>query len=179
MTSSVSGQKGVVGPRMHVVIVGLMGVGKSALGKLVAERLDRPYVDSDEDIEILTGVSGRRYCGMNGVQKLHELEAAVTLGALARDKRSVITAAASVVEVDVVRLALRRCAFVVRLSVDSEELLRRQGSGDHRRPMDAATLTALERRREPLFVEVEDMHLRAERDPAGLADSVMRFLENP
>lgn len=162
-----------------MVIVGLMGVGKSTLGKMLAERLHRPYADSDRDIDKLTGMSGRLYCGMHDVKKLHELEAAVTLGALARDKHSVITAAASVVESDVVRLALRRCAFVVRLSIDREELLRRQGSGDHRRPMDENSLDALERRREPLFAEVEDIHLRADRDPAQLVDTVVRFLELP
>lgn len=179
MPKSMSAHEVVGGTRMHVVIVGLMGVGKSTVGKLLAKRMDRPYVDSDDDIELLTGVSGRHYCGMYGVKKLHELEAAVTLGALAREERSVITAAASVVESDVVRLALGRCAVVVRLSIDSTELMRRQGSGDHRRPMDAASLAALERLREPLFSEVEDMYLRADRDPALLVDSVMRFLEIP
>lgn len=178
MASSGSALEGE-GPQKHVVIVGLMGVGKSSLGRLLAERMDRPYVDSDDDIKKLTGVSGRDYSGVHGVRKLHELEAAATLGALARDKHSIITAAASVVEAEVVCRALRRCAFVVRLSIDTEELLRRQQSGDHRRPMDETALIELERRREPLFAEVQDLHLRADCDTAQLVDAVMRFLESP
>ena len=31
----------------HVVLIGMMGSGKSAVGRRVAERLERPFVDSD------------------------------------------------------------------------------------------------------------------------------------
>ncbi len=39
-----------------IVLVGMMGVGKTALGRQVAQRLDRPFFDSDCEIEKATGM---------------------------------------------------------------------------------------------------------------------------
>jgi shikimate kinase len=36
---------------VHVVLVGMMGSGKSTVGRRVAERLGRPFVDADHDLE--------------------------------------------------------------------------------------------------------------------------------
>ena len=34
--------------RLHIVLIGFMGSGKSTIGKLLAQRLNRPYIDMDE-----------------------------------------------------------------------------------------------------------------------------------
>ena len=39
----------------HLLLVGMMGSGKSTVGRLVADRLGRPFTDSDEQVEALTG----------------------------------------------------------------------------------------------------------------------------
>ena len=39
----------------HIALVGFMGAGKSSIGGLLAERLGRPFYDSDASIEELTG----------------------------------------------------------------------------------------------------------------------------
>lgn len=161
----------------HVVVTGLMGVGKSTLGRALAAELDLPYVDSDDDIERLLGRSGRELAEARGVDELHEIEAAVLLGALARRSPHVITAAASVVENPLVIDALERNAFVVRLRLSVAETLERQAAGDHRRPMDAEELTALADRREPMFAAVEDLLLDATRTPDDLVAAVVESLD--
>ena len=40
-----------------LLLVGMMGVGKTSLGRLLAQRLDLPFVDSDKEIEKSTGFS--------------------------------------------------------------------------------------------------------------------------
>ena len=38
-----------------LLLVGMMGVGKTSLGRMIARRLDLPFVDSDKEIERMTG----------------------------------------------------------------------------------------------------------------------------
>ena len=44
----------MIGPHQHLVLVGMMGVGKTTVAKVVAERLGRPVVDTDHAIEAMT-----------------------------------------------------------------------------------------------------------------------------
>jgi len=43
-----------IGPR-SIVMVGLMGCGKSAIGRRIAARLRLPFVDADDEIELAAG----------------------------------------------------------------------------------------------------------------------------
>ena len=45
--------------RRHIVLVGMMGAGKSSVGRVLAARLDRPLLDTDELVEASTGRSVR------------------------------------------------------------------------------------------------------------------------
>lgn len=163
----------------HVVVVGLMGAGKSTTGSALADALGVPFADSDADITTLTGRSGSEIAATDGVPALHRLEAAVLLGALARSQPTVIAAAASVVEDDTVREALARRATVVRLVVPQAETLARQKTGEHRRPMSADELTALAARREPYFQEIEDLRLDATVPTRDLVSEILAFLPQP
>lgn len=163
----------------HIVITGLMGVGKSTTGKALAEAIGWPYVDSDEDIEELLGVSGRDLAANEGIGVLHRLEAAVLLGALVRSESHVITAAASVVEDSIVTRALARSAFVVRLELSIEETLSRQAAGGHRRSMDRDELETLAIRREPMFAAVEDLRLNASEHVTNLVAAIADAVGQP
>ena len=44
-------------PKKSVVLVGLMGAGKTCIGELLAKRLSLPFVDADEEIEKAAGCS--------------------------------------------------------------------------------------------------------------------------
>lgn len=157
----------------HIVITGLMGVGKSTTGRAVASTIGWPFADSDDDIELLLGISGRALAGEDGIAALHRIEAAVLLGALARPQPHVIGAAASVVEDAVVARALARLAFVVRLELSIDETLARQASGTHRRPMERQELVSLASRREPMFQAAEDLRLSAAEPADSLVDKIV------
>jgi shikimate kinase len=86
---------------MHIVLLGLMGSGKTSIGKRVAERLGRPLIDGDVVLEDRTG--GRTAADLAdeaGIDALHELEAEIAIEALATPEPAVIGPAASVLEVD-------------------------------------------------------------------------------
>ena len=91
----------------HVVILGLMGAGKTSIGRIVAERLAVPLVDGDERLEALTGGrTARQVADERGIDALHTLEAEIALDALAAADPAVIGPASSVCESAVVRDAL-------------------------------------------------------------------------
>lgn len=159
--------------RPHVVVIGMMGVGKSTLGRALAEATGRRYVDSDEDIARLFGASGSSIAEQYGVEQLHVIEAGLLYGALAQSQPSVTTAAASVVEREPIRRAAAERARVVWVTAGLDETIERQRSGDHRRPMSREELARLTERRRPFFEAMADVVVAADRDPELLVHEVL------
>ena len=66
-------------PPKPVVLVGLMGSGKTSIGKRLAKRFDLPFCDSDQEVELAAG------CALN------DIDAVFGDGALEDGERKVIT----------------------------------------------------------------------------------------
>jgi shikimate kinase len=144
----------------HIALVGSMGVGKTTVGSLVAEELDRPLRDSDTDFRT-SHRNARELADAQGVAALHRLEADLLLDALASPTPLVVAAAASVVD-DPRCVDALQAPFVVWLWAAPELLVPRLGSGDHRRDLGAdpaAALAALAAQREAGYRAVADARL--------------------
>jgi shikimate kinase len=146
--------------RRHLVLVGMMGSGKTTVGRIVAERLGRAFFDSDEVIEARTGRTVREIFASEGEAAFRRLETQVLAEALARPEPSVIAAAGGTVLAAENRRAMRDGAQrVVWLRADPAALATRVAGGAHRPLLDddpAGTLARLEAEREPLYGEVAD-----------------------
>ena len=142
----------------HIVLLGLMGSGKSTVGRLLARRLGWRYRDNDVSLTSETGATAREINARLGPEALHRLEARDLLDALASTDRAVVGAAASTIEHDASRQALARpSVFPVWLRVDPAILSRRVHTGDHRPELAANLQGLLERQhasRGPLFASV-------------------------
>ena len=84
-------------PPRHIVLVGLMGTGKTTTGRLVAARLGRRLLDSDEMVEARTGRTVREIWRDEGEPAYRVLETAALQEALAATDPLVIAAAGGVV----------------------------------------------------------------------------------
>ena len=109
----------------HIVLVGLMGAGKSTVGSLLAQRLQREFFDNDALLERRTGQTAKSIRRDLGEDELHRIEAEVLLECLSTGPVAVIAAAASTVLDAQVREALRDAAFVVWLRADLRALTER------------------------------------------------------
>ncbi len=115
-TRSVSGVG--IAADQHLVLVGLMGSGKTTVARIAAERLGRKIIDSDAVIERATGRTVRQIFADDGEDAFRSLETAALLDALADPVPAVIAAAGGVVLREQNRIALeagqRSCRLAVR-----------------------------------------------------------------
>lgn len=146
--------------KQHIVLVGMMGAGKSSVGRVLAQRLGRRLLDSDEMIEERTGQTVREIWNAEGEPAFRALETTVLAEAVAADEPSVIAAAGGVVLSEANRAVLAASgAHVVWLLADVELLLDRVKNGMHRPLLDddpEGTLRAMFETRESLYKEVAD-----------------------
>jgi shikimate kinase len=151
-----------MGTDVPVVVLGLMGAGKTTLAVALAARWRRPLRDSDSDLLARTGRTAAELALDEGAAGLHRREARHLLEALAGRPAPVVAAAASTVEAGSCRAALES-AWVVWLDVPVDVLVSRQKSGGHRpafQPDLREMLTQMAERRRPLFQQVADLTLR-------------------
>jgi len=164
----------------HVVVVGLMGVGKSTVGRLVADRLGLTFIDNDDLLTAHTGQSAEQIAATHGLAELHRIEADVLAKALDRPGSRVLAAAASVVTDEASRAALRKAQHVVWLRDDLAAIAARiANSGQLHRPGFAPqTLRQIERQRRPLFAAAATVTIDIVGDsPEAVADRIVAALD--
>ena len=144
----------------HVVLVGMMGTGKTTVGRAVARQLGRPFLDSDLQVEARTRRSVREIFETEGEAVFRRLESEALADAVNLPEPVVIAAAGGVVLDLDNRALLRKAGTVVWLRARPETLVRRVRPGDHR-PLLAddplGVLTLLADQREDLYREVTDV----------------------
>ena len=156
----------------RVLLVGMMGAGKTSVGRALETRTGWPYVDNDEAVQRLTGLDTASLEEARGVGALRRAEADGLHRALTAEPPLVAGVAGGVVESDADAAALRDAdAFVVYLHTPIDVLVARVGDGDGRpflQPDPEAALRRLYAGREPRYREVADLVVDTTR---GDADS--------
>ena len=163
----------------HLVLVGMMGAGKTTVGRSLADRLGRPFFDSDELVEARTGRTVREIFETDGEAAYRPLETEALLDALASTTPAVVAAAGGVVLAEANRVALRRVGVhVVWLRADPGVLAERASSGGHRPLLDGdaeGNLRRLLEPRLPLYAEVADEVIDVDgRSPGDVVELILR-----
>ncbi len=116
-----------------LVLIGYRGSGKSTVGKIIADRLGRPFVDTDLEIETRSGRSIAAMFAEEGELSFRAWEER-TLAELAGEfPEAVLATGGGVVLYERNRRRLRDFGFVAWLQASPEELARRLGT-DPRSP---------------------------------------------
>jgi shikimate kinase len=160
----------------RLVLVGMMGSGKTTVGRQLAARLGWAFRDSDSMVEASTGSTVAELFAAQGEAGFRSEESRVLAEALAGAGPVVVSAAGGVVLAPENR-ALLASHTVVWLRADPATLAARIGDG-RGRPLLAAdpagTLVDLDAVRRPLYEEVADVVVDVDAlDPATVVDRVL------
>ena len=114
-----------------------MAVGKTAVGRKLAERLGWRFVDLDRAIEAAEGMKVREIFRRRGEARFRELEKR-KLGEILREESQVVaTGGGAVLDPENLSL-LREKSFLVCLTAKPETILKRAGGGKQRPLIDVA-----------------------------------------
>jgi len=162
-----------------LILIGLMGSGKSSIGRRLAAHLNLPLIDLDNTIVAKSGLSIPEIFTQQGETEFRKLETEILREAIAQ--HAVIATGGGVILSKENRTLLKGKAPVVWLRA-SPEFLAKRIEGDTNRPLIASGNT-LEKLRElsdirnPLYEECADFCLpRNEMDKQQAMEVIVRFL---
>src|SRR5262252_1893764 len=144
--------------RRSIVLIGMMGAGKSSIGRRLAARLGIPFADADAEIEEAAGMSIADIFEAHGEPYFRAGEARVIARLLEHGPQVLATGGGAFMNRDT-RTLIRAKAVSVWLKAELEVLMKRiKRRGD--RPLlknddPAATLTALIAQRYPVYAEAD------------------------
>jgi shikimate kinase len=146
-------------PGKHLVLIGLMGSGKTSVGTECARRLGRTFVDTDDLVTSAARMTVEGIFAEGGESRFRHLEHDVVADVCASPEPLVIACGGGTVLDPENRRALRASGVVVWLRAPAAALLARVGDGSTRpllRDDPAGALARLERLREPAYDAAAD-----------------------
>ncbi len=160
----------------NLYLIGLMGAGKTTIGRQLARQLGLEFLDSDREIERRTGVSIPTIFEIEGEEGFRRREAQ-TIAELATCSRHIIATGGGVVLREENRHRLKSSGYVVYLNVPPEILWERTRL-DKNRPLltvdnPLQRLRELFVARDPLYREIADRIVEGGRSSA---DSIVQHL---
>jgi shikimate kinase len=142
-----------------IVLIGMMGVGKSSIGRRLGARLGLPFVDADGEIEQAAGMSIADIFARHGEAEFRAGEARVIARLLGGGPQVLATGGGAVMNA-ATRALIKEKGVSIWLSADLDLLIRRISKRKAERPMlqtedPAATLRELLAIREPVYAQAD------------------------
>ena len=170
----------------NLILVGMMGSGKTTMGRVLARHLGKEFVDSDEEIIRRTGVTVPHIFDVEGEAGFRQREAAAIRELAGRDNIVLATGGGAVLDGDN-RAILKQRGIVIYLMATAHDLWQRTRH-DRNRPLlqtdnPYARLVELFQERDPLYRQVSDIVVQSGKQSAHalmlrLVDEIEAFKRN-
>lgn len=170
--------------RRRIALIGLRGGGKSTLGRLLAERLDVPFIELDREIERRSGANLSEIFDMFGQETFRRAEREALDDVLRRHPHFVIATSGSIVtEPGTLELLLASC-FTVWVRAEPEEHMKRVMAQGDMRPMAnnaraMEDLVSILKSREPLYAKAEAVLATTGKTPEQNLAELLRIIAVP
>jgi 3-dehydroquinate synthase len=144
----------------NIILVGMMGAGKTTVGKLLAKQLGKTFIDSDEEIQRRTGVTIPHIFDVEGEAGFRTRESGIIQELLKQNDIVLATGGGAILSA-ANRSRMKHNGVVVYLKSSVHDLWQRTRH-DHNRPLlqtenPRAKLQELHELRDPLYMEAADM----------------------
>jgi len=170
----------------NLILVGMMGSGKTTMGRTLSKHLGKIFADSDEEIQKRTGVTIPHIFDIEGEAGFRQRESAALHDILMHDGMVLATGGGAVLASQN-RAVLQQNGIVIYLKASVHDLWQRT-KHDRNRPLlqtaDPHTkLKELLQQRDPLYQEVADIIIQSGRQSAHslmlhLVDEIEKFRKN-
>lgn len=164
-------------PDRNIVITGFMGTGKSTIGKLVAARLGRPFLDTDEEIEKRAGKKVADIFREQGEAEFRHRERRMCRF-LAAQRGNVIATGGGMLVDNSNRDVMLASAFVVCLQASPEAIMKRLQVDVSERPLLQGDWRGLLERRRAAYDEIPNQIDTTEKTPEQIAEEVIRLWQS-
>ena len=165
----------------NVILTGFMGTGKTSLGKVLASKLGRPFVDIDRKIEVEQKLSIPKIFEQFGEEHFRELERAAVRELCERRGLVIATGGGTVKDAENLRL-LKNSGVVICLTCSPEEILSRTQRRGERPVLDGGGSERLETIKRLLaerkeFYDRADYHVDTTNwSPLQIVDDICKHL---
>jgi shikimate kinase len=165
----------------NIFLIGPMGAGKTTIGRLLAEELDRTFYDSDQVIEERAGANIPWIFDVEGELGFRARETNVISDLCLLDNIVMATGGGAILA-EQNRICLQRSGVVVYLMATVNQQVERT-KRDQKRPLlqnvadPRAKLSALMEIREPLYRQIADISIMtSRRSPRAVASEILKML---
>lgn len=168
--------------KTNIALIGFMGTGKTAVGKLLAGKLGRKFIELDGLIEQRAGKSIPEIFEQDGEIAFRELEIAATKE-VAREKGVIIACGGGLVLNKINIDRLRENSIIVYLTASPEAILKRVSAEQGQRPLlevsnPAQTIRELLSFRKPLYQRAADITINTSKlDIQAVTEQVLARLK--
>jgi shikimate kinase len=163
-----------------IVMVGLMGAGKTSVGRRLAQRLGLDFIDADHEIEAAAGCTIEEIFERFGETAFRDGERRIIQRLLERPPHVLATGGGAFIDAET-RSRIKGAAVSVWLNADLEVLVRRVGRRNNRpllkRGDPRDVLTALMQQRNPIYAEADIRIDSADGPTDATVDRVVEALE--
>ncbi|MFC4291716.1 shikimate kinase [Sphingorhabdus arenilitoris] len=162
-----------------IILVGMMGVGKSSIGRRLADRLHLPFVDADDEIEAAADMKISEIFEKFGEDYFRDGERRVIARLLEGEPKVIATGGGAFINEET-REVIRDKALSIWLDADIDILVQRVSRRNHRpllRGKDPRkVLKELGEARNPIYAQAE-LHVRSDSSPhARTVELIMKEL---
>jgi shikimate dehydrogenase len=161
--------------KRNVVLVGMPGCGKSTLGRMLAERMGRAFVDSDEAIVRRDGRAIPEIFAAQGEEAFRDLESAVIGEEIAPLGSCVVATGGGAILREENVLRLRQNGILIFLDRPLDQIA---ATGDRPLSRDRDMLLARYRERYPKYCACADIVLPIGSDATENVEKILKVLEN-
>ena len=156
--------------KRNIVLIGMPGAGKTSVGRVLAEKLSKKFIDIDEEIKKITGKSPEEIIGTYGEAKFREIESEVSM-LVAKENGAVIATGGGTFLNEKNAVAFQRQGVIIYIERQLEKL------ETANRPISRSVpISRLFAQREPIYLNYCDEKIANDTTIPVCADEIIKRL---